>query len=118
MDKKAMKKQYKETVQPMGVFKIVCKANNKIFIVGSLNMRARMTREKFQLDMGSHRNEELQNDYKEYGKEAFEFEVVDNLKPKEDPAYNYTDDLVILEEMWIEKLQSYGEKGYNKKPVK
>ena len=42
-------------------------------------------------------------------------EVVDYLEPKEDPGYDYTKDLMVLEEMWVEKLQPFDEKGYNKK---
>lgn len=115
MDKKALRKQYKETLQPMGVFKIQNKVNGKILIVSSNNLPGRINREKFQLDMGGHPNTELQKDYKEFGKDSFIFEIIDHLKPKEDPAYNYTDDLVVLEEMWIEKLQPFGDKGYNER---
>ncbi len=115
MDKKALKKQYKETLQSMGVFKIQNKVNGKILIVSSNNITGRINREKFQLDMSSHQNTDLQKDYKEFGKDSFVFEIVDQLKPKEDPAYNYTDDLAVLEAMWLDKLQPYGDKGYNEK---
>jgi len=40
---------------------------------------------------------------------------VDYLEPKDGPDYNYTNDLAVLEDMWLEKLQPYDEKGYNKK---
>ncbi len=113
MDKKSLKKQYKETLQPMGVFKIQNKVNGKILLISSNNMPGRINREKFQLDMGSNQNTGLQQDYKEFGKDNFAFEIVDQLKPKEDPAYNYTDDLAVLESMWLDKLQPYGDKGYN-----
>jgi hypothetical protein len=119
LDKKALRKQYKETLQPMGVFKVQNKVNGKILIISSNNIPGRINREKFQLDMGGHPHKDLQKDYKEFGKDNFIFEIVDNLKPKEDPAYNYSDDLDMLEEMWLDKLQPYGDKGYNeKKPAK
>ena len=115
MDKKALIKQYKDTVQPMGVFKIENKVNGKILIISSNNLPGRVNREKFQLDMGNHTNTELQKDYKQYGKDNFAFEIIDQLKPKEEPGYNYSDDLAVLEAMWLDKLQPYGEKGYNEK---
>lgn len=31
-----------------------------------------------------------------------------------DQHNNYYEDLHVLEEMWLEKLQPYGERGYNK----
>ena len=117
MDKKALKKQYKETLQPMGVFKIQNKVNGKILVISSNNMPGRINREIFQLDMGSHPNTALQKDYKEFGKDNFVFEIIDQLKPKEDLAYNYADDLEVLEAMWLDKLQPYGDKGYNEKKV-
>ena len=103
----------------MGVFTILNKVNGKILLVSSNNLPGRINRAIFQLDMGSHPNMALQQDYKQFGKDNFAFEIIDYLKPKEDPAYNYTDDLAVLEEMWIEKLQSYQDKGYNEiKPLK
>lgn len=115
MDKKALRKQYKETLQPMGVFKIRNKINGKILVINSNNIPGRINRETFQLDMGSHPNTDLQKDYREFGKDNFVFEIIDQLKPKEDPAYNYSDDLEVLEAMWLDKLQPYGDKGYNER---
>jgi hypothetical protein len=64
--------------------------------------------------MGSHMNSELQTDFNNFGEDNFVFEVLDYLKLKEDPAYNYSEDLQTLEFHWLEKNQLYGEKGYNK----
>lgn len=79
MDKKALKKQYKETLQPMSVFKIENKINGKILIVSSNNIPGRINREKFQLDIGGHPHTDLQKDYKEFGKDNFVFEIIDQL---------------------------------------
>ncbi|MCL4548612.1 MAG: GIY-YIG nuclease family protein, partial [Bacteroidetes bacterium] len=56
-----------------------------------------------------------QADYKTYGENNFAFEILDKLEPKDDLAYDFTDDLKVLEELWIDKLQPFGDKGYNKK---
>ena len=74
-----------------------------------------MNSSKFQLNHGSHFNAELQKEFKEFGESNFQFEIIDKLEPKEDSAYNYTDDLKALEFLWIEKLQPFEDKGYNKK---
>ena len=71
--------------------------------------------EAYQLKSGRHFNRELQKDFNETGKEGFSFDIVDYLKPKEDPNYDYTGELKVLEEMWLEKLGPYNEKGYNTK---
>ncbi len=68
--------------------------------------------------MGPFINKELQEAFTEYGEKNFLFETIDLLEPKEDPNYDYSDDLRLLEEMWLEKLQPYDEKGYNIKKNK
>jgi hypothetical protein len=62
-------------------------------------------------------NRGLQRDYIQFGEENFDFSVVDYLDPKDGPDHDYTGDLTALEEMWLEKLQPYGEKGYNKRLI-
>ncbi len=42
------------------------------------------------------------------------FEVLDVVKQKDDPAFNLEDELSLLEQIWIERVQPFGEGGYNK----
>jgi hypothetical protein len=65
------------------------------------------------LKMGSHRNPALAADWKNLGPEAFRFEVLEALKPLDEPGYDPGEDLEILEGIWTEKLQPFGDKGYN-----
>ncbi|MDD5765762.1 MAG: GIY-YIG nuclease family protein [Candidatus Marinimicrobia bacterium] len=116
IDKKEIRRQYKQTIQPMGVYRITNTANGKIFIGSSKNLTGTFNSLRFQLELGSYRNKELQADFTAFGKEKFSFDVVDYLEPKEDPSYNYTKDLEMLEEMWVEKLKPFGDKGYNNIP--
>jgi hypothetical protein len=118
MNKKEIKKQYKETVQPMGVFQIKNNQNSKIFIASSKNIHGKLNRTKFELKNGTYSNKEIQKDYNNAGDQGFSVDVLDILDPKEDLNYDYSDDLKTLEEMWLEKVQPYGDKGYNKKSIK
>lgn len=113
IDKKELKRQYKETLPPMGIYQIKNLVNGKILIGYSKNLTGKFNSYKFQLNLGSHMNSGLQEDYKKYGEDKFSFEVIDYLEPKEGISYDYTKDLEALEELWLEKLQPYGEKGYN-----
>ena len=115
MDKKELKKQYKQTLTPMGIFQIKNLANDKIFIGSSTNIKGKLNSIKFQLELGSYINKELQNDFNQFGEKHFLFEILDLLEPKQEPGYDYTEDLKTLEEMWLEKLQPFNNKGYNKK---
>ena len=115
IDKKEIKRKYKQTPTPMGVFQIRNLVNGKIFVGSSMNLPGRKNRFELEFTLGVTMDHVLQNEFKEYGRDKFTFEVIDNLEPKEDPAYDYKEDLNTLEELWIEKLQPFGEKGYNKK---
>jgi group I intron endonuclease len=115
MDRKEIKRKYKQTSPPMGVYQIRNQVNGKIYIGSSKNLTGIFNRYKFQLKNGSHMNSELQKEFSQFGEESFCFEVLDNLKIQDDPLYNYDDDLKTLEELWLEKLQPYDEKGYNQK---
>jgi len=113
MNKKEMIKKYKQTTQQMGIYQIKNMRNGKIFIGSAKDLRGRINSNKFQLRVGSHLNKEMQKDFNEIGEEGFSFDVLDYLKPKDILNYDYTEDLKILEEMWLEKLQPHNEKGYN-----
>ena len=115
-DKKELIKQYKATPPKMGIFRIKNLLNGKIFIGRGMNVKGKINSHKFQLEQGSHPNSLLQKDFNESGGKNFSFEVIDYLDPKKDDLdYDYTQDLILLEEMWLEKLEPYGEKGYNKR---
>ena len=117
IDKNNLKKQYKQTLTPMGVFQIKNLANGKIFVGSSKNLPGKINSHRFQLKMGSHMNRALQREFTLYGEEKFSFTVLDTLESQEDPKYDYTIDLEVLEKMWIERLQPYGEQGYHERKI-
>lgn len=118
MNKRELINKYKQTIQPMGIYQIRNIKNGRIYIGSAKDLRGRINSNKFQLKMGSHLNREMQKDFSEIGEKGFSFDVLDYLKPKEDLNYDYTEDLKILEEMWLEKIQPYNEKGYNSPKIK
>jgi len=113
--KKELTRAYKQNHRPMGVFQIRNIANDKVLIGVSLNLPGILNRHKFQLRMGKHGNHGLQAEWDEFGSESFAFEIIDELQPREEPGYDYREDLAFLEELWLEKLKPYGHRGYNEK---
>lgn len=111
-EKKELKSRYKELKPAAGVYRITNTRNQKIFIGSSLNLKT-MNGKKFQLEMGSHPNKMLQQEWREWGKEAFVFEIVEVLKKKEDDLGDIREALEELEAKWLRTLQPYGERGYN-----
>lgn len=110
---KALKKEYQQGHTPMGVFQIRNLSNEKVFVGSALNLPGIFNRHKFELQMGGHKNRALQADWNALGADQFAFEILDELSPVSDPAHDYRTDLLFLEDMWLEKLQPYGENGYN-----
>ena len=118
VNKKELKKKYLQTLRPMGILQVKNIVNDKIFITSGLNINGKMNSCKFQLEHGSHPNTNLQKDFKEFGSEQFQFAIIDYLEPKDDTKTDYADDLKMLEEIWIDRLQPFGEKGYNKLKIR
>jgi hypothetical protein len=114
LNKKEATQEYKRTIQPMGIYQIKNLTNGKIYIDSSKNLNGSKNSTKFQLNLGTHPNHILQDEYKQFGENQFVFEILDQLKPKDDLTYDYSEDLETLLKMWLEKLQPYNEKGYNK----
>ena len=115
IDKKELKRKYKETPPHMGIFQIKNLVNGKVFIDCALNLKGKENSFNFQLNAGLHINSELQKDYNTFGADKFIFEIIDTLEPKDEIDFNYREEIKVLKEMWIEKLKPFGEKGYNKK---
>ena len=113
MDKKELKQQYKEIKKEAGVYQIRNTKNGKILVVVTPELKT-INGKRFQLEVGSHKNSLLQNDWNEYGKEAFVFEVLEVLKEKEDGFLYEKSELKKLEEKWLKELMPYGERGYNR----
>jgi hypothetical protein len=116
MDKKALTRGYKESQRPMGVYQIRNTVSGKLLVGASVDLPSILNRHRAALRMGGHLNRGLQKDWGEFGPEAFEFEVLDTLTPPERPDYDPRGDLRVLEELWLDKLSPYEERGYNTKP--
>ena len=113
--KKELKKEYQQNQPAMGVWQIRNILNDKVLIGTALNLPGILNRHQFALKMGAHQNKTLQAEWNEFGSENFAFEILDELAPTGEPGYDYRTDLAFLEELWLEKLQPYGERGYNEK---
>jgi len=118
MDRKTLKREYKETRRPMGVYRVKNTVNGKSLVGSSVDLPSILNRLRAQLRLGSHSNRELQKDLKELGPESFEVEILDTLTPPDRPDYDPADDLRALESLWLDQLSPFGDRGYNTTPKK
>lgn len=112
--KKELKNEYKQKKFKIGVFQIRNTINNKIFIESSTDLIAIWNRQKFQLNMGNHPNSELQKDWIKFGGDKFNYEILEEIKQKEGILKNYDKKVKELEKMYIEELNPFEKRGYNK----
>ena len=106
-------REYKERQKPAGVFQVKNTANGKVLLGSSLNLEGPLNAHKFMLSTGRHDNKTLQKEWNEYGADKFVFEILEVVKVTINPNFNLDDELTLLEQIWLEKLQPFGERGYN-----
>ena len=111
MNRKDLIREYKETPRPMGVFQIRNLKNEKVFVGSSINLDGIFNRHRFALNAGSFLSQKLQKDWNEAGAENFAFEILEELTLREN--LDIKKELEFLEDLWLDNLQPYGERGYN-----
>ena len=111
--RKELNREYAERAKPAGVFQVKNLANGRVLLGSSLNLEGSLNKHRFMLKISSHTNKALQADWKEFGPEQFTFDILEEVQRKEDPRFNLSDELALLEMVWLEKLQPVGKHGYN-----
>ena len=115
-DRRALKRQYRETLHPMGVYVIRNLHDGKVYLAASLNLEAALNRERFQLKMRGHPSPELQAAWDAAGEAMFSVEVLDRLKPRDEPGFDYRPELESLLSLWREDLAQTGVSFYAPAP--
>lgn len=113
MTRKELINEYKNMKFRMGVFQIRNTANNKIYVESSPNLDKIWNRHRLELQFGGHRNAELQKEWKEFGEDNFVFEILAEIEQKEDSTLDINKELKLLEQMYVEELQPFGDRGYH-----
>jgi hypothetical protein len=112
-----LKRQYLESHRPTGVFRLRNKVDDRSWVATSVNLPATFNKLRMQLDTGSFLMlPELQKDWKRLGADSFELEVLEELEPPDAPEWDPREALATLEALWLEQLEPYQPRGYNRPP--
>ena len=111
--RKELKRKYLETPKQAGIFQVKNKVNGKVLLGSSTNLHGPLNKHRFMLSIGGHSNQELQQDWKQHGADAFTFEVLEIVKQKDEPGFSLADELTLLEQIWLERLSPLAPGGYN-----
>ena len=113
-----LRRSYKETPRQAGIYHIKNSKTGKVLLGSSTNLHGPLNKHRFILSTGRHDNAALQNDWNQFGPDAFSFEILEIVKPSDDPSFCLEDELTLLEQIWLEKLRPFGERGYNHGPIR
>ena len=111
-NKQTLKRQYLETKTRAGVYAIRNQITGRALVAGSTNAQGALNRHRFELQHRLHRNARLAQDWIEHGETNFLFDVLDMVKPSEDPAFNAAQELEMLVSLWCQEIPCLGELGY------
>ena len=103
-ERRARIRDYKDAFPSMGVYAIRNTVTGRTWIGASTQVEGMLNRVRFQLKLGNHREASLLADWKKHGPEAFSFEVLDRVKQRDDPAFDYPAELQTMLELWRAEL--------------
>ncbi len=92
----------------MGVYAIRDLEGGRVLLGASRNVHAALNRARFELRMGSHSDRALQAEWDRSGAERFVFEVLELIRERAEPDFDYMSELKALEELHRESLAEEG----------
>lgn len=106
MNKKELAAQYKERKKLGGIFVIRKRDSDKILLEIAQDLPGAQNRFEFSKKVDSCTYLKLSKDWKTFGKDQFEFEVLEELVKKESQTQKeFKEDLEVLKSIWMEKLK-------------
>ncbi len=97
-------REYKDAFPPMGTYAVRNTATGRVWVGASRNVDGLLNRIRFELKQGSHRNASLAGEWARDGADAFSFEVLDRVKKRDDPAFDYEAELQTMLALWQAEL--------------
>ncbi|MFA8342775.1 MAG: GIY-YIG nuclease family protein [Rhodothermaceae bacterium] len=79
IDRKKIKKEYKETVRAAAVYVVINKENKRVFIGKTRTPATVLARLNFELERGSHPHKNMIEDYNVCGKNNFDVKIYTEL---------------------------------------
>src|SRR5260221_2122693 len=88
-----------------GIYRIVHVATGRMYIGSAVNLQKRWREHRHYLSHKTHPNQKLQRAWDKYGSDTFIYEVIELVL--------FPDLLTAREQFWFDKLQPFGNKGFN-----
>jgi len=112
-DRKALLQACKEKKTRAGVYQLRNLNNGKVLVGSTTTLDTIRNSLYVQLKAGSHMAADLQADWNAMGENAFTFEVLAEHEPAPDSPRDLRTELRELENMFLNEIRPYGDRGYN-----
>ena len=106
--RRALSRSARDTPRTMGVYAIRCNASGYTVVHASINLDGAINRHRFELRFGRHRDARLQAAWNLGGDAALAFEVLEVIRPNQEPAFDATEALDVALCLWRAELLSKG----------
>lgn len=116
LDKKKIKRDYKEKIRPAGVYVVINKNDKKIFIGKTRTPSSVLYRLNIELERGTHPHKNMINDYEKLGKNNFEIKIYSELNIEKLEESEVVEKLNELYESSREELNNDNYTFYNFRP--
>ena len=103
--RRALVRDYKQSFPPLGIYAVRCDAAGLLRLGASRNVDGMLNRIRFELATGLQRDAALSRAWASHGEQAFRFEVLDRVKQRDDPDFDYEAELQALLALWQAELQ-------------
>ncbi len=109
LSKKELKEQYKNRTVTGGVYCIKCDDNGHMWMKSTKDLEGQKNRLAFSISTNSCPEPDMLTEWNQYGANSFSFVVLEDMKKGETQTEReFTNDIELLLEMWIEKQQQEG----------
>jgi hypothetical protein len=98
-------RQVRDAFPRMGIYAIRDKETGRVLVGSSRNVDGALNRAQFELRMRSHADKVLQAAWDSSGPERFTFDIIDLMKERDDPDFDYAKELQALEQLYREELE-------------
>ena len=103
-DRRALARRARDAFPPMGVYAVRNRATGQVRVKSSRNVPGAINRLTFELRQGCHRDHILQSLWNARGAEGVTTEVLELVRERNDPAFDYDAELAHLEALYRQEL--------------
>lgn len=102
-ERRRLSREARDAFPPMGVYAVHDRSTGLVRVGASRDVYARMRRIQFELRLGGHADKELLAAWRQ-DPARVTFEVLELVKQRSDPAFDYAEELRVLEELHRQEL--------------